>query len=103
MKARSAIRKWEARQIAHAGGVWFRFQVLLAGTRRLLAINDEEVAMLTASGFETHPVGAELEPSKSLFVIRESALPSSIRGRDVPLQEGQEILLAKALVLIPFR
>lgn len=103
MKARAAIRKWEARQIGHAGGVWFRFQLLLAGTTRLLAITDDDAAILAARGFEMHPVGAELEPSKSLFVIREDALPASIRGRDVSLQDGHQILLSRALVLIPFR
>lgn len=101
--ARAAIRRWEVRQVRHAHGVWFRLEQLLAGTRCALAISSEKVLILRMSGFEPHPIGAELEPPKSLFVVPEERLPSSIEGADVPLQDKQQILLAPALVLIPFR
>ena len=58
--------------------------------------------MLRESGFDRHPIGEELEPPKSIFVLAEEQLPSALRGRDVPLQDAQQILLEPALVLIPF-
>jgi hypothetical protein len=103
MRSRLMIRKWELRQIHHARGVWFRFEMLLAGTRRALVISDKEAATLRASGFEPHPVGGELEPPKALFVIPDEMLPAAIAGREIALHEAREILLAPALVLIPFR
>jgi hypothetical protein len=102
IKARAAIQKWEVRQIRYAGGVWFRLQLLLAETRRAIAISPEEVSILRTRGFEPQPIGFELEPPKSLFVVPEAALPPSIAGQDVPLQDVQQILVAPALVLIPF-
>lgn len=103
MKARAAIQAWEARQVSHAGGVWFRFQLLLAHTRRAFVISTEEVSILRASGFEADPIGAELEPPKSLFVVQEAELRPSITGREVALQDGPQIVAAPALLLIPFR
>lgn len=102
MKARIAIQKWEARQVNHAGGVWFRLQRLLADTRRALIITSEEAAVLRAAGFEEHPVGRELEPQKELFVIPEAAVPGNVTGREIALQDGQAILRASAMILIPF-
>jgi hypothetical protein len=103
IRARAAIQKWEARQVNHAHGVWFRLQMLLAETRRALAISAEEASILRGSGFEPHPIGAELEPPKLLFVVSNGMLPPSIQGREVPLQDAQQILLSSVLVLIPFR
>ena len=103
MRARIAIRKWEMRQANLAGGVWGRLERLLADTRRALVISSEEVARLRAAGFESHPVGRELEPPKELFVIPEAALPAEVNGREVPLQDTQQILRAPAMVLIPFQ
>ena len=100
MKARAAIKKWEARQVHHAGGVWFDLQLLLASTRRALVISVEEAAALRRTGFEPHPVGMRLEPPKSLFVLTE--VPPEIVGSEVPLQEPMRILLAPAAILIPF-
>jgi hypothetical protein len=103
IRARVAIRKWEARQAAHAGGVWFRLNLLLASTRCALVITAEEAAALRAAGFEPESVGAELEPPKLLFVVSEDMVPPSIRGTEVPLHDARQILLAPALLLIPFR
>ena len=102
MRSRVAIRKWEARQAGLAGGVWFRFTLLLASARRAIAISTEQVAMLRAAGFVPSPVGGQLEPPKLLFVIAEEKLPRSISGDEVALQDLRRILLAPALVLIPF-
>jgi hypothetical protein len=103
MRAQAAIRKWEARQVDHARGVWFRLELLLARTRCALVISADESAILRAAGFEAHPVGAELEPPKALFVVPEEMLPPSIEGHEIPLQDARQILLASAVVLIPFR
>jgi hypothetical protein len=103
MRSRVSIRKWEVRQIGHARGVWFRFELLLARTRRALAITAEDEARLRYGGFEPHAIGEELEPPKSIFVLSEEQLPSALQGRDVPLQDARQILLEPALVLIPFR
>jgi hypothetical protein len=102
LRARVAIRKWEIRQLPHAGGVWFRFELLLARTRRALAITGEEEEILRAAGIDQHKVGAELEPPKTIFVLSEKQLPASVGGQEVPLQELQQILAAKSLILIPF-
>jgi hypothetical protein len=102
MKARIAIQKWEARQVNHAGGVWFRLQRLLSDTRRALVISADEAAILLAAGFESHPVGHELQPPKELFVIPEAAVPRNVTGREIALQDGQAILHASAMILIPF-
>ena len=102
MKARAAIQKWEARQVLHAGGVWFRLQLLLASTRRALVITAEEAAALRSAGFEPHPVGTQLEPAKWFFVIAEENVPPEIAGSEVPLQEASRIVAAPAAILIPF-
>jgi hypothetical protein len=102
MKARVAIQKWEARQIDHAGGVWFHLQLLFASTRRALVITADEAEGLRNSGFEPHPIGSQLEPPKSFFVLSEEMVPPGV-GAEVPLQEAQRILLAPAAILIPFR
>jgi hypothetical protein len=103
MRSRAAIRKWEARQVDHAHGVWFRLELLLARTRRAFVISAEEATTLRAAGFEAHSIGAELEPPKALFVIPEETLPASVETHEVALQDTQQILLARALILIPFR
>jgi hypothetical protein len=102
MKARAAIRKWEARQIDLAGGVWFRLQLLLASTRRAVIITADDAAALQRAGFEPHPVGFQLEPAKAFFVIAEELVPPGIAGSDVPLQDAGRILAAPAAILIPF-
>jgi len=102
MRARAAIRKWEARQINHARGAWFRFELLLAHAERALAVTPEEVEMLRASGIEEDPIGGEFEPRKFIFVISADRLPLQISGRDVPLQDKRRILMEPALVLFPF-
>jgi len=102
MRARLAIRKWEARQANHAAGVWSRLQRLLAGTESAFVITSEEAAIVRAAGFESHPVGRELEPAKELFIIPKESLPEGVHGREVPLQDAQEILRASAMILVPF-
>ena len=99
MKARAAIRKWEARQAELAGGVWLRLQLLLAQTRRALLITAEEANTLREAGFEPHPVGMQLEPAKSLFVIAEERVPPEIAGSEIALRD---VLRAPAAILIPF-
>lgn len=103
MRSRAAIKKWEMRQIEHAGGVWFHLQLLLARSRRAFRISADEVKVLSDAGFEIHPLGAKLEPPKSIFVIREEMVPRAVIGTEVPLQDAQQLLLAPALILIPFR
>lgn len=103
LKSRAAIRNWEMRQIGHARGVWFRLELLLAGTRRAFAITDADVALLRESSFEPHVIGAELEPPKLLFVIPAERLPGWIEGEEILLQDARRILAARALVLVPFR
>jgi len=102
LKARAAIQQWEARQVDHATGTWFRLQLLLAYTRRALLITGEEAHMLREAGFESDPIGA-LEPPKSLFVMTEETVPPEIAGSEIPLHEWRQILLAPAAILIPFR
>jgi len=103
MKARVAIQQWEARQIGHARGVWFRLQLLLAQTKRALVITAEEATVLRNAGLEPSPVGLQLEPPKSFFVLSEQAVPLGVVGFEVPLQESNRLLLAPAAILIPFR
>jgi len=103
MKARIAIQQWEARQVDHAGGVWFHLQLLLASTRRALVLTADEAAVLRNGGFEPDPIGMRLEPPKSFFVLSEEMVPPGVVGSEVPLQEAQRILLAPAAILIPFR
>ena len=103
MKARAAIRQWEARQVDHANGVWFRLQLLLARTRRALLITAEEANALRTAGFEPNPIGAQLEPAKAFFVMTEEMVPPEIVGSEVALDETTRILLAPAAILIPFR
>ncbi|HYM59958.1 MAG TPA: hypothetical protein VEZ11_03580, partial [Thermoanaerobaculia bacterium] len=102
MLARVEIQRWEARRVKHAHGVWFRLQLLLAETRRTLVITAEEASILRSGGFEPHVVGLELEPPKLLFVVPDGMLPPSVEGRELPIQDGRQILLASAMVLIPF-
>lgn len=99
MKARAAIKKWEARQADLAGGVWLRLQLLLAHSRRALLITAADAGALKNAGFEPHPVGMQLEPAKLLFVIAEERVPPEIAGTDIALRD---VLRAPAAILIPF-
>jgi len=103
MRARAEIRAWEARQIGHARGVWFRLELLFARSRRALAITAADAALLRASGFEPEAIGEELQPAKLIFVVSQDRLPAAIVGENVPLQDDRQLLLTPALLLIPFR
>lgn len=83
--------------------MWFRLELLFARTRRALAISADDAALLRVHGFESLAIAGELEPARLIFVVSEDCVPSGVGGEEVPLQDSHRLLLAPALLLIPFR
>jgi hypothetical protein len=102
MRARAAIKRYEIRQIAHAGGVWFRLRRLLVDADRVLLVSPDQAARLLAEGFAAHAVGAEFEPAKTIIVVPPDLARRLPAAREVRPAMSAEILSAGCLVLVGF-
>lgn len=102
VRSRAAVRRWEIRQLDHAGGVWYRLTRRLALSRRAWSISDEDAAVLLARGFRPDRAGLGLEPPRRHFVIAEEEVAALPSAREVPLQTSAELLACPNLALVPF-
>ena len=100
IRQRAAIRRWEYRQRNHARGVWFRLRRVLAEAEDAYAIDDADTATLLQR-LLSEPVGAELEPRKTLIFIERSQLAALPSARAVPIRMG-DILAASNVALVRF-
>jgi hypothetical protein len=82
--------------------VWYRLRRVLAEAREAWAISEEAARRLQAEGYRPEPVGAELEPAKTLLFVPAGRL-ERIEGRKrVALALETELLEARHLALVPF-
>ena len=102
LRSRAAIRRWEMRQNAHAGGAWYRLARLLTYARGAWSLSDADAERLIAAGHAPHPHGLELEPPRRVFVVTEETLAVLPSARDVPLVSSPELLACRNLALVPF-
>lgn len=102
IRARAAVRRWELRQLAHAGGAWFRLQRLLAGARSAWAIGEADAEGLVAAGHAPEPAGLAVQPPRRFFLVSEARLASLPSARRVPLVASPELLGYEVLALVPF-
>ena len=102
IRSRAVVRRWEIRQLRHAGGAWYRVQRLLAYAETAWAISDADAEALIAAGHSPEPAGLELEPPRRYFVVDEAALAGLPSAREVLLQASPELLACRTLALVPF-
>jgi hypothetical protein len=102
IRGRRAVREREYRERNHAGGVWFRLRRLLAYAAEVYAIPIADAERLVAEGVAFDPTGADLEPPVRIaFVSKQRAERIGDRTA-VPFRLGAVLLLARAIVLVPF-
>jgi hypothetical protein len=76
---------------------------VLAGSRQVLVIDEQDAQQLLSLGHKPLPVGCQLHPAKQLFVISEDEASVLSSAREIPVRLSAELLGAPYLVLIPFR
>jgi hypothetical protein len=102
IRQRVMIRSWEYRQRNHSHGVWYRLRRVLAGSRSVLVIDEQDAQRLLGSGHEPLPVGHQLHPARQLFIISEHEASGLSSAREIPVRLSAELLAAPYLALIPF-
>ncbi len=102
MRSRAQIRRWEYRQRHHAKGVWYRLRRLLADAQSAFEISAGDAAVLTSEGVRPEPVGAELEPPKTILFVQRGRLERIARRTPLPVDLGAELLGARCIALVRF-
>ena len=98
-RARAEVRAWEYRQRKYAKGVWFRLRRVLVDASHAYAIDESQAAGLVEAGFSVLPVGRELHPERTLFMLNTEQAGKLQNRRQVPLQLGP-VLEEAYLVLV---
>lgn len=101
-RRRAQVRSWRYRQRNAAGGVWLRLSRVLADAASVYLADEDVARTLIEEGLAPHPVGAELQPAKAIFVVsreRVGALPDVV---EVPVRLDTRLLSAPVLLLVPF-
>ena len=65
------------------------------------AVSGEDARALIAEGCRPEPVGAELNPPKTVVFVPHERLPRLPSARPVPLRLGIDLLAAEHLALTP--
>lgn len=102
IRSRTAIRAWEFRQRRHASGVWFRLRRALADASEAYEIGRADADRLIAEGYAPEPVGAELEPSKTLLFLPAERIAALDAATLIPLTLGPRLLGARFIALVRF-
>lgn len=101
-RQRVLIRSWEYRQRRHAHGVWHRLRRVLTDADATYTVSGEDASTLATEGYRPEPVGAELNPPKTIVFVPRERLAGLPSARPVPLKLGIDLLAAEYLVLTPF-
>jgi len=101
-RSRAAVRAWEYRQRHLAKGVWYRLRRVLAEASSAWAVPEEVCGRLIAEGHVPEPVGAELEPRKTILFLPEPLVERIPERRPLPLRLGPELLSARHIALVRF-
>jgi hypothetical protein len=102
VRAEVARRAWEYRQRDHARGAWFALRRVLADAERAYVIGRADALRLIEEGAAPEPVGARLEPGKTILFVTDARLASVADKREVPVRLGPEVLTASCLALVRF-
>jgi hypothetical protein len=102
IRSRAAIRAWDFRQRHYARGVWLRLRRLLVDASETYVLGEDEARLLLADGLQPDPVGLELEPPKSIFVVERARLEKLAGKRAIATSLGPELLEARILALVPW-
>ena len=102
VRQRIALRAWEFRQRNHAHGTWFRFRRALADAERAFVASEEQVHELLAEGLAAEPVGAELQPPKTIVFAPPDRIAALGPLRETEVRLSAELLAARCLVLLRF-
>jgi len=103
MRQRALVRAWEYRQRAYAKGTWYRLRRVLADARFAYAISDEDARQLVAEGFTPEPVGAELEPGKTIVFVPRERIDAIAAKTALRVALDAELLGARAIALVRFQ
>lgn len=102
VRARATVRAWEYRQRKLSKGVWLQLRAALAHSAEAYAVAAEEAQRLVAEGFFVEPVGAELEPSKTIIFVPAERAGAIAGRRSLALRMSAELLGERNLVLVRF-
>lgn len=101
-RSRLAVRAWEYRQRNYARGAWFRLRRVLADAARAYVVTDEDAQALLAEGYRPEPVGAELEPAKTIIFAPAERIARVAAAREIPVSLQAEMLEARRVALLRF-
>jgi hypothetical protein len=101
-QSRLAVRAWEYRQRNHARGVWFRLRRVLADASRAYVLTEEDAQTLLAEGYLPEPVGAELEPAKTIIFAPAERIARVAAAREIPVSLQAEMLETRCVALLRF-
>ena len=99
VRTRAVVRAWEYRQRDYAKGVWFRLRRTLTDASAAFAISESLANQLIAAGFSPLPVGRQLHPERTIFLLGRNQLENLHDLREVPLHLGP-ILHEPYLILL---
>jgi hypothetical protein len=101
-RSRAVVRAWEYRQRRLAGGVWFRLRRVLTEAQEAYAISEEAAKALIAEGHRPEPVGAELEPPRTILFVDPGRLAAIPDRQRLAVRLSAQLLSARWVVLIRF-
>jgi hypothetical protein len=101
-RSRLVVRGWEYRQRNYARGVWFRLRRTLADAARAYVLTEADAHALLAEGYRPEPVGAELEPTKTIIFAPAERIARAASAREIPVSLQAEMLEARRIALLRF-
>ena len=102
VRGRVAKRAWSYRQRHLAAGVWDRLRRLLAGAESAFAIAPEQARLLIEEGVTPEPVGAMLEPPRTILVVDAGTAARIPQAVPLPVRLDARLLSSPCLVLVRF-
>lgn len=103
LRARWAVRAWEYRQRHGASGVWFRLRRVLADAEEAYAVSESDAEELVREGYTPEPVGAQLEPGKTLLFVAPERLAALQSCTPLRVALDAKMLSARWVALVRFR
>jgi hypothetical protein len=75
---------------------------VLADAARAFVLGEEDAAALVAEGVRPEPVGAELEPPKTILFAPAERIARLRAAREIPVSLEAEMLEARRIALVRF-